>query len=297
MKILLFGKNGQVGNAILPYLKKIGDVIALDYRDSNYDANFLYPELLRSTINKIKPDIIVNAVAYTSVDKAENNYQHAELINSQSVLVLAQESQKIGALFIHYSTDYIFNGTGDQPWTELSEPSPINLYGKTKLLGEEFIKENCLSYLIFRTSWVYSSKGHNFLNTMISLGKQKEELSVVYDQIGTPTSAELIASYSYLAIQQTINDLSFTGTYNLVADGETSWYGFAEKIFSYIKKIDPNIILKNIHPIPSSQYKLPAERPKNSRLSIQKFQTTFNTKLPSWDIDVIKTINEIYKNH
>jgi dTDP-4-dehydrorhamnose reductase len=230
MKILLFGKNGQVGWELNRAMQPLGEVVAL----GREDADFSEPESLRELVNKSKPDVIVNAAAYTAVDKAEEEEDLALLINGKAVEVLADEALKLDALLIHFSTDYVFDGGKDSPYSEDDEPGPINVYGRTKLAGEHAIKSSGCDYLIFRTSWVYASRGNNFLLTVLKLAAEREELKVVSDQSGTPTSARLIAETTCLCVSQSMRDKTdgcfSSGLYHLAASGYTSWHGFANEI-------------------------------------------------------------------
>ena len=193
MNILLFGKNGQVGWELQRSLAPLGNIIAVDYDSLEYCGDFSNPEGVAETVRKIKPDIIINAAAHTAVDKAESEQEFAQLLNATSVEAIAKEAEILGAWLVHYSTDYVLPGTGDKPWVETDEPSPLNVYGETKLAGERAIQKLCTKHLIFRTSWVYASKGNNFAKTMLRLGAEREDLSIIDDQHGAPTGAELLA--------------------------------------------------------------------------------------------------------
>lgn len=296
MKIILFGKNGQVGWELQRSLAPLGTVIALDSKSTEYNADFLFPLELEKTILSIKPDIIVNAAAYTNVDKAETDDTNAFKVNAESVEVIAKTAEKIGALLIHYSTDYVFDGSRDIPWLETDTPAPLNIYGKSKLAGEQAIINNCKKYLIFRTSWVYASKGNNFAKTMLRLGKKHESLSVINDQYGAPTSAELLADCTAHAIKSTLDNESLYGVYHLIAKGTTTWFEYASLIFKCAQEYSLPLAIKNLNPISSEEYPLPASRPYNSRLNTQKFETTFKLKLPHWEFGVHRMLNEILGN-
>ena len=226
MKILLFGKNGQVGWELNRSLQPLGEVVAL----SREEADFSNPESLRKIVSEISPDVIVNAVAYTAVDKAEEEEELAAIINGVAPGILAEEALKINALLIHYSTDYVFDGAKDSPYIETDKPNPINAYGRTKLAGEVVIQSSDCDYLIFRTSWVYASRGHNFLLTMLKLASEREELSIVADQMGAPTTAKLIADTTALSIRQAMGEKQSgnfsSDLYHLATSGSTSWHGF-----------------------------------------------------------------------
>lgn len=272
-KIMLLGKNGQVGWELERTLAPLGEVIALDKEDIDL-AN---PDQIIQGIRDIKPNIIVNAAAYTAVDKAEEEPELAMLINGIAPGIIAEEAKKIGAGLIHYSTDYVFDGTKRTPYTEEDEPNPINVYGKTKLVGENAIQAVELPHLIFRTSWVYGLRGHNFLLTILRLAQEKDELRVVDDQIGSPTWCRMIAEATALILAQGKESLyDKGGLYHLTSRGETSWYGFAREILR-IKGIETPLL-----PIKSSEYKTLAERPKYSVLYNKKLFNNFSIKLNSW---------------
>ena len=294
MKILLLGKNGQVGWELQRSLAPLGELIALAREEADLeDLNGL-----RQCIQQHKPDVIVNAGAYTAVDKAESEPEKAKRINAEAAGVMAEEAQKIQAWLIHYSTDYVFDGTKNTPYKVEDPTNPLSVYGKTKLEGEEQIRQHSPKHLIFRTSWVYAARGNNFAKTMLRLASEREALSVVADQIGAPTSAELIADVTALAIyristQQNAEALS--GTYHLVASGETSWHGYAQYVLELAKekgialKVEP----KNVQAINTEDYPTPAARPKNSRLNTQSLTDTFNIVLPDWRYHVKRMIEEI----
>ncbi|MBS9543019.1 dTDP-4-dehydrorhamnose reductase [Morganella morganii subsp. morganii] len=297
MKILLFGKNGQVGWELQRSLAPLGEIIALDSQSNDFHANFLEPEKLSETIEKIQPDIIVNAAAYTAVDNAEKDQENAYTINSDSVCILAKIAKKHNIWLVHYSTDYIFNGNGNNYWKENDKPAPLNIYGLSKLQGEYAIVENCHKYIIFRTSWVYAAKGNNFAKTMLNLGKIRSELSVIDDQYGVPTSAELLADCTCHAIRQALLNPNIAGIYHLVPKGETNWYEYAKLIFNEAKKLNYPLTIEHLHPIPATQYPLPAKRPYNSRLDTQKFEDTFKLNLPNWKDGVIRLIHELIQEN
>lgn len=283
MKILLFGKNGQVSWELNRSLLPLGEVIAL----GREDADFSNPKSLRDIVREIRPDVIVNAVAYTAVDKAEGEEGLAATINSVAPGILAEEALAINALLLHYSTDYVFDGAKKSPYIETDEPSPINAYGRTKLAGELAIQSSGCDYLIFRTSWVYASRGHNFLLTILKLAKERDELSVIADQIGSPTSARLISDATILCLQQAAKDKQIgvfsSGLYHLTSRDSTSWHGFAEEIVETArKKNNISLKVKVIKAIPTIDYPAPANRPMNSRLSQEKLEKKFNIIMPSW---------------
>lgn len=294
MKILLFGKNGQVGWELNRSLLPLGEIIALERKD----ADFLDPESLRKIIQQIKPDIIVNAVAYTAVDKAEEEERLALLINAESPKVLSQEALKINALLVHYSTDYIFDGTKDSPYIETDKPNPVNVYGRTKLAGEQAIMSSDCDFLILRTSWVYASRGHNFLLTILKLAREREELKVVSDQIGSPTSARLIAETTSLCICHSMKEIMAknfsSGLYHLVASGYTSWYEFAKEILNKAEEdLELTLKLKDLKAIPTSEYPTLAKRPMTSKLMVNVLQDKFGVVMPHWRTSLGLCVEEL----
>ena len=283
MKILLFGKNGQVGWELNRSLQPLGEIIAFG-RDK---ADFSNPESLRSIVQSANPDVIVNAVAYTAVDKAEEEEGLASVINGVAPGVLAEEALKQKALLIHYSTDYVFDGTKNAPYEETDEPKPINAYGRTKLAGELAIQSSGCEFLIFRTSWVYASRGHNFLLTILKLAKERDELSIVADQVGSPTSARLIAETTVLCLQQATKEkkagVFFSDLYHLTTSENTNWHGFSEQIVNVANSVlDLQLKVKSIKAIPTASYPTLAHRPMNSRLSLNKLERVFGVEMPGW---------------
>ncbi|MFV5515922.1 dTDP-4-dehydrorhamnose reductase [Acinetobacter gerneri] len=295
MKIVLLGKNGQVGWELQRALAPLGQVIALDRNQiDGFSGDLSNPEKVYQSILDISPDVVINAAAFTAVDLAEKEQEQADLINHQAVKYIAKACHKINALFIHYSTDYVFNGQGDVAFHEMDKIDPLNIYGKTKALGEASIQQSECKYLIFRTSWVFAVKGKNFLKTMLNLAQQKEELSIINDQIGAPTSAELIADITAHTIPQVMRDDHKQGIYHLVASGTVSWYEYARYIFEQARLIGAEFPLKQVHPIATTAYPTPAKRPLNSRLENQKIQLTFNLYLPAWQQGVKRAIVELF---
>ncbi|OKP01931.1 dTDP-4-dehydrorhamnose reductase [Xenorhabdus eapokensis] len=293
MHILLFGKNGQVGWELQRALAPLGKVTALDFTSNDYCGDFSNPEGVAKTIRLLKPDVIVNAAAHTAVDKAESERKLAELLNAHSVEAIAKEAQKIGAWLVHYSTDYVFDGSGEKPWREDNIPTPLNVYGETKLAGEIAIQTHCEKHLIFRTSWVYAARGANFAKTMLKLGKERETLSIINDQFGAPTGAELLADCTAHAIRITQLKPELAGLYHLIASGETTWFKYAQYVFEYAKKTGSELAVKEIKPVPASAFPTPAQRPHNSRLNTNKFQKSFDLVLPDWKIGVDRMLAEI----
>ena len=294
MNILLFGKTGQVGWELQRALAPLGKVIALDVHTQEYCGDFSNPEGVAETVRRIKPDVIVNAAAHTAVDKAESERDFAQLLNATSVEAIAKEAAAIGALLVHYSTDYVFPGDGITPWSEDDATGPLNTYGETKLAGEVAVQKYCPKHLIFRTSWVYAGKGNNFAKTMLRLAKDRGELSIINDQFGAPTGAELLADCTAHAIRTALSKPEVAGLYHLVASGSTTWFDYANLVFAEAQNNDFKLALKKTLPVATSAYPTPARRPNNSRLDNRKFQDTFNLTLPSWDIGVKRMLAELF---
>jgi dTDP-4-dehydrorhamnose reductase len=284
MRILLTGATGQVGWELARTLLPLGEVVAVNRSQADL-ANLTE---LRAVIQQHKPDVIINPAAYTAVDKAETETALAHSINAEAPGILAEEAKKMGALLVHYSTDYVFDGTKDVPYAEEDTTNPSNIYGQSKLAGEQAIQSVAGDYLILRTSWVYASRGSNFLKTILRLAAEREELKIVADQIGTPTWARLIAETTAHIVKQTMlerQSSSFnSAVYHLTSSGQTSWHGFAQKIVDIVRE-QGKLELKNraIYPIPTTDYPLPAKRPGNSRLSTSRLEQQFGLSLPAWD--------------
>ena len=295
MKILLFGKGGQVGWELQRSLAPLGDLVALDADSQILCGDFTNPEGLAQTVRAVAPDIIVNAAAHTSVDQAESEPELARTINALAPGVLAQEAKRSGAWLIHYATDYVFDGSGDKPWLETDPTGPLSVYGKTKLEGEEAIRATGCQHLIFRTSWVYAARGGNFAKTMLRLAQERDFLSVINDQIGAPTGADLVADISAHAIRTALRNPDVGGLYHLVAGGETSWHGYASFVIDFARQagIEIKVTPEAIQPVPTSAFPLPAPRPKNSRLDTQKLKNTFGLNLPHWQSGVARMLTEI----
>ncbi|MDP3498296.1 MAG: dTDP-4-dehydrorhamnose reductase [Candidatus Nitrotoga sp.] len=297
--ILLFGKNGQVGFELQRALSPLGLVHAFGRQDC--DLANLSQDLsqVRETVRQLRPDIIVNASAYTAVDKAESEPQVAYLINAAVPSALAEEAASIGALLVHYSTDYVFDGKQSGWYVEDDIPNPQSVYGASKLAGENGIAAAGCRNLIFRTSWVFGAHGGNFAKTILRLAKERESLNVIADQYGAPTSAHLIADVTAQVIAQYWNEVnreSFPyGIYHLVADGETTWYEYAKYVIAYAEKAGIELRLKSsaIEAIPSINYPLPAPRPSNSRLDSGKLRKTFDLTLPDWHQDMVPVLEKI----
>ena len=297
MKILLLGKNGQVGWELQRSLAPLGEVLALDRHSTDYCGDLNQPERLAQTVRDWRPDVIVNAAAHTAVDKAESEPDLARCLNATAPAALAQAAADVGAWLVHYSTDYVFNGQGDQPWQEGDATGPLSVYGQTKLEGEQHIAATGCKHLIFRTSWVYAARGGNFAKTMLRLAAERERLTVIDDQHGAPTGADLISDVTAHAIRQATTkpaaDLS--GIYHLVASGQTSWHGYASHVIAQARALQPAPALKvsEIAPVPTSAFPTPARRPLNSRLSTRKLQQAFGLVLPLWQQGVDRMLREI----
>ena len=283
MRTLLTGANGQLGWELRRSLASISDVVAMDRRTCNLAQLESLPKIIR----ECKPDVIVNAAAYTAVDKAEDEEELATLVNGTAAGVMAEEARRLGALLIHYSTDYVFDGAKDTPYTEDDPPNPINVYGRSKLAGDRAIGQAATVYLILRTSWVFAARGHNFLQTILRLARERDELTVVTDQIGAPTWACDIADATARIIQGAAGDrvdAKFaSGILNVTARGATSWSGFAEAILDHAMARQDLLRKKpNVCPIASSEYPRPAARPKNSRLAGERLRERIGITLPEW---------------
>ncbi|PHM25742.1 dTDP-4-dehydrorhamnose reductase [Xenorhabdus ehlersii] len=294
MNILLFGKTGQVGWELQRALAPLGNLIAPDVHSKDYCGDFRNPEGVAESVRKIRPDVIVNAAAHTAVDKAELDPEFAQLLNASSVAAIAKVAAEIGAWVVHYSSDYVFPGTGDTPWRETDATAPLNVYGETKLAGEKALQDNCEKHLIFRTSWVYAGKGNNFAKTMLRLAKERTELSVINDQYGAPTGAELLADCTAQAIRVALKNPGVAGLYHLVAGGTTTWHDYAALVFDEARNAGIELALSKLNAVPTSAYPTPARRPNNSRLSTEKFQRNFDLILPHWETGVKRMLNELF---
>jgi len=296
MKILLLGKNGQVGWELQRALAPLGELIALDFDSPGpLSADFSKPESLVATVRAVAPHIIVNAAAHTAVDKAESEPGLARAINASAVGVLAREAAASGAWLAHFSTDYVFDGGGTSPWLEDSPTGPLSVYGQTKLEGENAIRASGAQHLIFRTSWVYAARGGNFAKTMLRLAKERDKLTVINDQIGAPTGAELLADVTAHALSAVLQQPMLGGTYHAVASGETSWHGYARHVIEFARAAgQPIKVAANaIEPVPTSAFPTPAKRPGNSRLNTRKLQETFGFTLPAWQTGVERMLTEV----
>ncbi|ENX04268.1 dTDP-4-dehydrorhamnose reductase [Acinetobacter modestus] len=300
MKILLLGKNGQVGWELQRALQPLGEVIALDryVNEVGLCGDITNFATMEQTLSSIKPDIVINATAYTAVDKAESDPEQADLVNHIAVQSLAEQCKQRQALLIHYSTDYVFNGEGHIPWREDDATAPQNVYGQSKRKGEIALENSNVNFINFRTSWVYAAQGNNFIKTILKLAKSKDELSIIADQIGAPTSAALIADITaqairYYRLQSTEQQKTLHGHYHLAAAGETSWFDYANYIFKQAKACGLELQLQHVHAIATAAYPTPAKRPLNSRLNTLKLQQNFQLNLPMWQQGVAQVIKEI----
>lgn len=305
-RILVIGKNGQVGEELAHLLPSLDEVIAVD----RAQLDLSHPDQIRQTIRQIRPAVIVNAAAYTAVDKAESDENAAHAINAAAPAAMAEEAAAICAALVHYSTDYVFDGTKRIPYDEDDATNPLNVYGRSKLAGERAIQKSGALHLIFRTAWVYSSRGHNFLLTMIRLMAQREELRVVSDQIGAPTSARQIALGTLDVLQKYFCDGSIhlpphaCGTYHITAGGETSWHGFAQAIHDRLRAMQHpapwlssvlggrSLAIRKITPIRTAEYSTPACRPQYSVLSNARLHRTFGVQLPDWQSQLDEVFTE-----
>ena len=293
-KILLLGKNGQVGWELQRSLAALGNLTALDRHSTHYCGDLADLKGITDTVRSLRPDIIVNAAAHTAVDRAESEPELARALNALAPGVLADESEKIGAGLVHYSTDYVFDGSGSQPWQESDSTAPLSTYGSSKLEGERRIQAANARHLVFRTSWVYAARGGNFAKTMLRLAKERDQLTVINDQFGAPTGAELLADVTALALRCALSAPSLAGIYHLAAAGETTWYGYAQTVLAHAQqagialKAGPEAVIA----VPTKAFPTPAQRPLNSRLNTQKLQTAFGLTLPDWQIGVTRMLNE-----
>ena len=294
MKILLLGKNGQVGWSLQRSLAPLGELVALDSQSQTHCGDLSNLTGLAQTVRDVAPDVIVNAAAYTAVDKAENEPVLAHTINALALSVLAQEAKRIGAWLIHFSTDYVFDGSGDKPWLETDATGPLSVYGVTKLAGEQAIIASACKHLIFRTSWVYGARGNNFAKTMLKLAQERDSLKVVNDQMGAPTGADLLADVTAHAIRTALQKPNVSGLYHLAASGETSWHEYACFVIDFARQagLEIKVAQTAIQAVPSSEFATVAKRPLNSRLNTNKLQKTFSLHLPDWQSGVTRMLVE-----
>ena len=295
LNILLFGKGGQVGWELQRSLAVLGTVTALGQGSTAHCGDFANPQGIADTVRALRPDVIVNAAAHTAVDKAESEPDRARLLNAATPGVLAEEAARMNAWLVHYSTDYVFDGSGSRPWVESDAPAPLSVYGRTKLEGERLIQQSGCKHLILRTSWVYAARGGNFAKTMLRLAQERERLTVIDDQWGAPTGADLLADVTAHAIRHLQAHPDDAGLYHCVASGETTWHSYAKYVIALAGQAQEAIKMKatEIAPVPTSAFPTPAVRPHNSRLDTRKLQTTFGLALPHWQTGVARMLTEI----
>ena len=298
MKILLLGRGGQVGWELQRSLSVLGEVVALDF-DASQNPQGLCGDFtdlagLERTVDVVQPDVIANAAAHTAVDKAESEPELARTINALAPAVLARAAIKTGAWLIHYSTDYVFDGSGSAPWKETDATGPLSVYGQTKLEGERAVAA-CPKHLILRTSWVYATRGGNFAKTMLRLAGERDALTVIKDQFGAPTSAELLADVTAHAIHSLQTKPELAGLYHCIAAGETTWHGYAQYVLEQAATLGLPLkaTAEKVAPTATSSYPTPAKRPLNSRLDTTKLQAAFGLKLPHWQDGVKRMLIEI----
>ncbi|MCA6215287.1 dTDP-4-dehydrorhamnose reductase [Ideonella sp. B7] len=291
-KILLLGPNGQVGWELRRALAPLGRVIALGREHDGLCGDLTHPGELAGSVRMLRPDIIVNAAAHTAVDKAESEPALAELLNARAPATLAQLAAELGATLVHYSTDYVFDGSGEQPRDEDAATGPLSVYGRSKLAGEQAIQASGCRHLIFRTSWVYAARGGNFAKTMLRLAGEREQLRVIADQIGAPTGAELIADVTAHALRALAQRPELAGLYHLAADGQTSWHGYAEHVLAWARRHGQALKVQTVEAIPTSAYPTPAQRPLNSRLDTTRLREAFGLQLPPWQSGVERMLTE-----
>jgi len=292
MKILLTGKDGQVGFALHKKLASLGEVVATN----RHELDLANPDAIKAFIDKIQPDIIINPAAYTEVDKAESEESLAHQINAVAPQVLAEKASELNIPIIHFSTDYVFDGLKNEPYLETDKVNPQSVYGQTKWQGEEAVRQH-KKHIILRTSWVFGSHGQNFLKTILKLIQEKTSLNVVSDQIGTPTSSEALADVTYKLVEAIFNDPNFKdfGTYHMTIDNETNWYRYACFITDEVARLGLQTLMtsKDIKPISSDAYPTVAKRPMNSRLNTTKIKKTFMLELPHWEVEVKRILKAL----
>ncbi|MGA2801059.1 MAG: dTDP-4-dehydrorhamnose reductase [Verrucomicrobiota bacterium] len=289
MKILLLGKNGQVGWELRRTLAPLAEVVAVDYPE----INFTDTSALRRLVAGTRPAVVVNAAAYTAVDKAETETELCRQINAVAPGVLAEEAKKAGALMVHYSTDYIFDGTKTSPYVETDAPNPLGAYGRSKLEGDQAVKASGADHLIFRLCWIYGARGQNFMLTMQRLAREREKLRVVRDQFGCPTWSRMIAETTALALKQVLAgaDVSaVNGEYHLAASGQTNWHEFASRIIELMP--DAERKCREVEAITTPEYPTPAKRPAYSVLACGKLQKTFRLRLPDWETSLRQVLDK-----
>jgi dTDP-4-dehydrorhamnose reductase len=292
MKILLLGKNGQVGWELQRSLAPLGEVLALDRNSTTHCGDLSNLEGLAETVRVFRPQVVVNAAAYTAVDKAESDSSTAHLVNALAPEVLSRACAAIDAMLVHYSTDYVFDGSGQTPWLETDATGPLNVYGHSKLAGEQGIAKQGAKHVIFRTSWVYGTEGGNFAKTMLRLAQEREKMAVINDQFGAPTGAALLADITAMCLQQ---PQALSGIYHLAAAGETTWHAYAQYVLQTAKRLKPEMAykVKEVAAVPTSEFPTPAQRPLNSRLNCSRLQNDLQCQLPDWQKGVDAMLSKI----
>ena len=292
MKILLLGKNGQVGWELQRSLAPLGEVLALDRNSTSHCGDLSNLEGLADTVRVFRPDVVVNAAAYTAVDKAESDQSTANLINALAPEVLARACAAIGAYLVHFSTDYVFDGAGQKPWLESDATGPLNVYGHSKLAGEKGIAKQGAKHVIFRTSWVYGTEGGNFAKTMLRLAQEREKMAVINDQFGAPTGAALLADITASCLQR---DQYLSGIYHLAAAGETTWHAYAKYVLQQAQSLKPSLkyTVKEVAAVATTEFPTPAARPLNSRLNCSQLENALQLKLPAWQTGVDAMLSKI----
>ena len=295
MKILLFGKNGQLGWELQRSLAPLGELVALGSHGESLPCDFNAPDRLADTVRQVRPDVIVNAAAYTAVDRAEADCETAHRVNALAPGVLAQAAQACGAWMVHFSTDYVFDGSGRTPWREGDPTGPLNVYGATKLEGEERVMQACARHLVLRTSWVYAARGGNFARTMLRLAQERERLSVVDDQFGAPTGAPLLADVTAHALLAARDHPTRAGVYHVAASGETTWHAYARHVLACAQAqgLALRVTPDRVDAVPTSAFPTPARRPANSRLDTRALTSAFGLVLPDWRMGVDRMLADI----
>lgn len=297
MKILLFGKNGQVGWELQRSLAPLGEVVALDRHSKDFCGDLADLGGIRETVRQVGPDAIVNAAAYTGVDKAESDADTARIINAEAPGVLAEAADAAGAWLLHYSTDYVFDGSGSKPWEEGDPTGPLSVYGRTKLEGEQRIAARCARHLVLRTSWVYAARGGNFAKTMMRLAAERDRLTVINDQFGAPTGADLLADVTAHMLRSALTAPAarLAGIYHVAAAGETTWHGYAQFVLDCAAKSGRALKASpdTVDPVATSAFPTPAQRPHNSRLNTAKLRGAFGLQPPVWQQGVARMLAEL----
>lgn len=296
MKILLFGRDGQVGWELQRSLAPLGEVVALGSSgDAGLCGDFRDPEGVARTVSLVRPDVVVNAAAYTAVDRAEAEPEVARAVNAIAPEAIARAARGIDAALVHFSTDYVFDGSGERPWTERDPAAPLNVYGRTKLEGEQRIAAALPWHLILRTSWVYATRGSNFAKTMLRLAGERDGLAVVDDQFGAPTGADLLADVTAHALRALLAERAKAGIYHVAAAGVTTWNGYARFVLERARQKGANLRAgpDQVAAVASSAFPTAARRPRNSRLDTSRFRAAFGLSLPPWEQGVARMLEEI----